>query len=286
MGNEDESLTKSSHLVMREGLLQREEGTLRCLRMGEGKELIVAFHGFGQQAEDFYELAQRLSAEYTLIALDFPGSNAALWPSKRPPIPKTLWYYLQKILDEFGVEQLHLLGYSLGARMAMVLTEYYPEKVKSLILLAPDGLKRSGWYGFLTRNLYGKWIFNQVLRHPQKWLKRANWLMDKGWPHPRWRGMVNHALGNENYLNHLRTDWPFTRYFIPNTRYLKKVIRKFKLPVWLFMGEHDQVIPIEQGKKWIKGMDEVHFYPLNEGHQLLRSEKALAVIAAAFNSEF
>jgi pimeloyl-ACP methyl ester carboxylesterase len=63
-------------------------------------------------------------------------------------------------------QQLTLLGFSLGARIALTLYEANPEKVERLVLLAPDGLKVNFWYWLATQTWIGNKLFACTMQHP------------------------------------------------------------------------------------------------------------------------
>src|SRR5690606_1492944 len=162
-------------------------------------KLLIAFHGFGQHAAVFHQLAEFLNANYTVVAFDFPGQSAHLWREKHYPDTKLLWHFIQKISAEFGVDKVSLLGYSMGGRMAMCLTEYYPERVEQLVLLAPDGLQQNIWYRLATHTFCGRLIFHQVIRHPESWMKRIDLLIEKGVVSSRWQKLVRNTLKSHEF---------------------------------------------------------------------------------------
>lgn len=256
---------------IQEGFLKQGDKCLRCLRMGQGKKLLIAFHGFGQDAMNFNLLAEFLAEEFTLVAFDFPGQSAGLWKSKHYPDNKLVWHFIQKISTEFEVDKVTLLGYSMGGRAAMCLTEYYPERVEQLVLLAPDGLQKNIWYRLATREFYGRLIFRQVIRNPDIWMKRINSLIEKGIVSRRWQKLVNNTLKNPEFRARVLVDWPFTQNFIPNPVSLKRTLNKLHIPLHLFMGRFDQSFPPEVAERFAGDNPFVHVHVLQTGHHILRS---------------
>lgn len=264
---------------IQEGVLTIGDKQLSCLRMGQGTKLLLAFHGFGQDASAFVPLANLVSEEFTTISFNFPGESRSSWQGKIMPSNKTLWPFIQKLCDEFEVKDVTLMGFSMGGRPTMCLTEYYPEKVNRIILIAPDGLKKNIWYRLATREFYGRLIFKRILKKPQPWIRRANYLMDKGIIPSKWRNLVNTTLNKADYRKKLETDWLFTHNFIPNSRRFKKVLSAFNIPCHLFMGKQDRIFPPKEGEAFAKGSPFVHFHLLSTGHQILESNDALLKIA-------
>lgn len=268
---------------IQEGFLAQGDKSLRCLRMGEGKKVLLAFHGFGQDAMAFGPLAELLEKEFTLVAFDFPGKSAGLWKSKHYPDNKLIWQLIQKICADFEVSKVSLLGYSMGGRIAMCLTEYYPERVDQLVLLAPDGLQKNIWYRLATREFYGRLIFRHVMRHPAAWMKRINILINKGIVSSRWQKLINDTLKNPEFRERALVDWPFTQNFIPNPKFLKQKLSKYQIPLHLFMGRFDQSFSPELGEIFTRDNSLIQLHVLQTGHQILRSgelSKVAAVLKA------
>lgn len=253
------------------GLLTYGENQLRCVRMGLGKKVLIAFHGFGQDAMTYEPLARLIGEEYTLISFDFPGDSASLWKGRKMPDLKVLYYFIQRICAEFQVDKVSLMGFSMGARPALCLTGYMSEKVEELILLAPDGLKKNIWFYLATHNIYGKLLFRQVLKNPKKWSDYLEKLVRLGVVKKQWHLLASNALANPSLMEKVNIAWPFTRNFIPQQHFIQKKIRKKKIPLLLFMGNRDVVFPPEEGNTFIQGLPTAEMHVLNSGHQLLKS---------------
>ena len=93
--------------------------------------ILLLLHGFtgsgAAWADQLPELARRVEA----TALDLPGhaSNSE---------PRSIEATADAIADELGGRRAHLLGYSLGARIALRLAVAHPEAVDRLILESPS----------------------------------------------------------------------------------------------------------------------------------------------------
>jgi pimeloyl-ACP methyl ester carboxylesterase len=80
-----------------------------------------------------------LSREYDVIALDFPGfGDSAALPHGVEPTAAALADAVEQELDELGVADFHVAGYSLGGRVALELAAR--GRVRSVVAIAPDGL--------------------------------------------------------------------------------------------------------------------------------------------------
>lgn len=114
----------------------------------KSKGSVVLLHGLGGSSEDWKEVAALLAKDFTVRALDLPGSVRG--PGSSPgyePEPLARW-----ALGEIGAEPVLLAGHSLGGRVAGEMAALAPGRVRALALVSPLG---SAPYG-LTDRL--KWI--------------------------------------------------------------------------------------------------------------------------------
>ena len=73
---------------------------------------------------------------------------------------KSFWKKLLGLfLEKENIEDFHVMGFSLGARLALTSFEMFPSKVKKLYLLAPDGIQDSIWFRIATGFWWGKKLF-------------------------------------------------------------------------------------------------------------------------------
>jgi pimeloyl-ACP methyl ester carboxylesterase/putative sterol carrier protein len=110
--------------------------SVSTLTMGEGPDVLL-IHGLGATKSSMYDLAAALAAEgYRVHALDLPGFGGS---SKRPG-PYGAPYFTRVVLgvmDELGIGRAHVVGNSMGGRVAIELGLTHPERVNALALLCP-----------------------------------------------------------------------------------------------------------------------------------------------------
>lgn len=254
------------------GVLSDGANQLRFLRVGHGKKVIIAFHGFGEDATRFVPLGKLLAEDYTMITFDFPGNSADLWKGKNKPDCKIISQFIHRICAEFKVEKITLMGFSMGARPALCLTGYLSEKVEKLVLLAPDGLSKNIWYYLATHNFYGRLLFRQVVRKPEKIARYRQKLVKLRLVHKPAAKIAQTNLKTQSNRERVLIDWTFTRNFIPNQRFILSKIRKKSIPLLLFMGAKDVIFPVELGRQFIQGLPSAALHVLNCGHQILNSD--------------
>jgi 3-oxoadipate enol-lactonase len=100
--------------------------------MGSG-ELIVLLHGIGGNKRNWHDNLPALAAHWHAVAWDARGYGE----SDDYDGPLAFGDYaddLPRVLGHFGAAKAHILGLSMGGRIAMDFAERYPERLLSLTL--------------------------------------------------------------------------------------------------------------------------------------------------------
>jgi pimeloyl-ACP methyl ester carboxylesterase len=103
-------------------------------------EPLVLIHGLGSAATAWKPIIPKLEKRFKVIAVDLPGHGSADWIDHRSLEPEVLAKLVFDLMDENGVEKFNLIGNSLGGWVALEMAAMNPERVKSLVGLAPAGL--------------------------------------------------------------------------------------------------------------------------------------------------
>ncbi|AWC34339.1 2-succinyl-6-hydroxy-2,4-cyclohexadiene-1-carboxylate synthase [Bacillus cytotoxicus] len=101
---------------------------------GSGEALLL-LHGFTGSMETWRSFLPLWSKQFQVITVDIVGHG-------KTESPESLVHYdiqnvavqMTKLLDHLQIEKAHILGYSMGGRLAITMSCLYPERVKSLIL--------------------------------------------------------------------------------------------------------------------------------------------------------
>lgn len=136
--------TTSHTLFPREG---HREGTLRYLTGGTGAPLVL-LHTVRTQAEHFRALVPLVADHYTVYALDLPGmgySEIVPGASYQEPAMRE---GVERLLTELDLDDVTLLGESMGAVLALTTAAELPDRVRRVVAVnAYDfrgGIARSG----------------------------------------------------------------------------------------------------------------------------------------------
>jgi pimeloyl-ACP methyl ester carboxylesterase len=105
---------------------------------------LILLHGFGSSLHAWEDWAPRLEADFRTIRLDIPGFGlTGADPSGDYTDARSL-ALIAALMDRLGLARAHLLGSSMGGRIAWRFAAEYPDRVAKLVLMAPDGFAGPG----------------------------------------------------------------------------------------------------------------------------------------------
>jgi pimeloyl-ACP methyl ester carboxylesterase len=111
--------------------------TIRSLISGDGGDHVICLHGLGSNKASFFETVSALTPEHTVHAIDLPGFGASSKPARAG---YDAAYFARAVLgymDASGLDRAHLVGNSMGGRVALEVALGEPDRVRSAALLSP-----------------------------------------------------------------------------------------------------------------------------------------------------
>lgn len=254
------------------GYIQLENLQLHYLKIGVGKKLLLAFHGYGNDASLFTHFEQYLSKEYTIYSFDLPHHGRSQCDDKHVLEKKDVIKLVNTLKREMCVPQVSLIGYSMGGRLCLTLVELMPDAIEKVVLIASDGLVFNKFYFFLTHTTPGNAFFKHMLEKPQAYIKFVDRLKKWKFIDTHRHGMAMHYLQSANSRAFLLKVWPCMKQLIPDNAKLRSIIRRDGIPVHVFMGAHDKIIPARLAHRFKGNLESVQLYILDKGHRVMDAE--------------
>ncbi|WP_416827784.1 2-succinyl-6-hydroxy-2,4-cyclohexadiene-1-carboxylate synthase [Ectobacillus polymachus] len=208
--------------------------------VGEGEPLLL-LHGFTGSKETWRSFLPSWSNHFRVIAVDLLGHGKTDHPTDELRYHiETIAQDLLMILDSIHVEQAHILGYSMGGRVAITFAKLYPHRVRSLILESTtagiedenerigrvkkdrklaDFIEKSGVSAFVTR-----WEDIPLFASQKHLPKQSR-------DDVRNERLLNHAIGLSNSLRGMGTGVQPSWW---------QRLHEFHMPVLLLCGEYDE----------------------------------------------
>ena len=113
---------------------------LRYLELGEGDGIpVLLVHGFGADLNTWMFTQPALAAGRRVVALDLPGHGGSA-KEVGGGDAEGLTDAVEGAFGALGIEQVHLVGHSMGGAIAALAALRQPERVASLTLIASAGL--------------------------------------------------------------------------------------------------------------------------------------------------
>jgi pyruvate dehydrogenase E2 component (dihydrolipoamide acetyltransferase) len=115
-------------------------GRLRYLELGGPAGVPMVFlHGFGADLNGWMFNQSALAEERRTVALDLPGHGGSTKEVGEGDL-RTLADVTEMAIAALGIENMHLIGHSMGGALAATLAARRPNRVATLTLIAPAGL--------------------------------------------------------------------------------------------------------------------------------------------------
>jgi pimeloyl-ACP methyl ester carboxylesterase len=109
---------------------------LSLTRSGAGEPLLL-LHGWGSSGRDFAAVLPSLAERFEVLNMDLPGAGRSPHLIERPTVA-AITDAVERTLDAEDVGRVHVLGNSLGARIALELARR--GRARSVVSIAPSGM--------------------------------------------------------------------------------------------------------------------------------------------------
>lgn len=169
------------NLPIRNGRYKLSQGTLFWREVGTGTTLVF-LHGSWHDSGQWLPLMHQLGNDYHCLAPDLMGFGE----SSRVKIPYSVEFEVECLAEWLAALRSHsvyLIGHSLGAWVATRYALQYPEQVRGVILIAPEGIQPSSlpdrwaWHRRLARPVSLTAAMMTLIRPIAKWIGLQAWVM-------------------------------------------------------------------------------------------------------------
>ena len=117
-------------------IVRTRRARISTMQAGRGQTL-VAIHGLGGTKGSFLPTLAELAPNFRVIALDLPGFGDSDKPLRASYDPRYFARAVVELLDALALDRVHVVGNSLGGRVALELGMRHPDRVGGLVMLCP-----------------------------------------------------------------------------------------------------------------------------------------------------
>ncbi len=119
--------------------VKTECGTVSTFESGSGSATpIVMIHGLGATKAEFLPTVPALAPGFRTIAIDLPGFGDSDKPFPAPYNARFFARWVEALLDALELDRVHLVGHSMGGRVALEVGMRYPDRVDRMVLMTPS----------------------------------------------------------------------------------------------------------------------------------------------------
>jgi pimeloyl-ACP methyl ester carboxylesterase len=122
---------------LRFGRIETKLGELAMCEAGDGPPLVL-LHGLGASKAEFLPTLAALADTNRVIALDLPGFGDSDKPFPAAYDAAFFARWVDAAFDALGLDSAHVLGHSMGGRVALEFGMRYPDRTDGLILMTPS----------------------------------------------------------------------------------------------------------------------------------------------------
>jgi pimeloyl-ACP methyl ester carboxylesterase len=232
-----------------------------------GQQILLCFHGFGQDRMAYKKLYDVLKITHTIYSFDLPYHGTTQFPKTEETLVPGAWLeYLQAFLKEERLDKFEVMGYSMGGKYAMITTQLLPKRVEHLHLISPDGITTHFSYKFTTypylfRKLFKTqiekpWVFKMVVRTIRGFKLMNNYTLK----------FAESQMDTEFKRAQVYYSWVNLRHFLPNLKRLAQLIEQENIITTFYLGKHDKVINLATIKPLLDLLPQSELTLLESGH--------------------
>lgn len=255
-------------------IIDSANSQLHYHRLGHGPNILLAFHGVGQDGAGCFEsFGKQLGNYYTIYAFDlfFHGQSKGVHETDEflidDVVTKEQWYQLiSTFLSENQINRFDVTGFSIGGRFALATMEAFSERIDNAFLLAPDGISGHPVYRFATGTQLTRRIFGWVMDNANSIVKTAVFFQKAGLLSSGLVRFTQYMLATTDRRKTILRSWIGFRQLRFNIPALYKKLQTNGISVYLLIGKFDQVLKISQVKKLRTLLPPSRFIQLDCGH--------------------
>lgn len=234
---------------------------------GSGGEVLIFIHGTSASLHTWEPLIERLGDRYRLISLDLPGHGLTGANAARDYSREAMVFSIWSLMDHLSITAATLVGNSLGGAVAWAAALDRPERVRSLVLLAPSGApnttaaKSNLGFKLLDTSL-GQGVLKKITPRA---VVETSLLQTVVSPHIVTEAMVDRywellrLSGNRQALIDLANT--------PRNRNAWEKLSDISVPSLVIWGQEDGLLPVSMAATFDREIDDVRVVMLkNIGH--------------------
>ena len=239
-------------------------------RFGNGKDVLVAFHGYNQSSADFLFFEDVLSEKFTVLAIDFFWHGQSEWHEQEDFTEYDMKMIVVGIQRQEQIDASHfsVCSFSMGARMARALVRSFPSRIQYFILLSPPTFAFNRFLNFTTNNPIGLWTFRYFVRHNRKLMDWVRWLFKARILHRSVYIFTSKFIGKPDRLEKVFKTWYAQRKLTTNFGSFARLLDKYPIQTVLIAGKDDTITPPANIIRYVQQLQNGRVMLIDNKHEL------------------
>jgi pimeloyl-ACP methyl ester carboxylesterase len=253
-------------MVYRNSRIKLSAGQVFWREVGDCQLPVLIFlHGSWQDGSQWEEIIEPLSRDFHCFALDLLGYGNSI--ALKPPTSIEIEVdCVAEFVSTLKLSPVYLIGHSLGAWIAISYALKYPDRVRGIVTISPEGFSLSNW------NQYSK-LTKYLLADP--W-RLSGWLT--------FLKIFASLTDGASRLEKMRIHWQFFQKFPTTGKILfgrspKAVsselvadrLAELRLPLSILQNDRDHPLTIEQSRAYAHAVSKSEYHAISspDQHQII-----------------
>lgn len=246
---------------------------IHVYKRGNGSKNIMLLHGSGIDCAmlSWAEVIQSFSSDYTIYAVDLLGYGKSDIPSNicGENFYSTHIEVVKSIIDTLNLDNLTLIGLSMGGAISIGYTLNYPQKIENLIPVDSWGLSKKipfhnliYWIIFKTKLMEKSYSLMAKSRFLVKWSISYSLIGDKS---KITDDLINQVLEKCKLSNVIKSFVDYQKSSLTKDGtipYYIQDLKKISVPVLFINGEKDALVPLKDVKMAMQSLKGSKLYIL------------------------
>jgi pimeloyl-ACP methyl ester carboxylesterase len=236
-------------------------------KRGQGKEVVLIFHGFGQTHQDMLTFDRLRKPNQTFLFVDMIYHGKTQWMDSERPFSRQIWKETIRLMQKKeGFDRFHLIGYSMGGKFALLTYEILPNEVRSITLIAPDGIKTGHWYSMSNYPKSIHPIFKRLIFKPKRFFSLVDSLHSVGFLEKSLVKFVKSQLETRSKRAQAYFVWKVVGSLQLQLGKIILAERDNPIPMSLFTGEFDKMVTAKSLERFSSKITHLQKISLPVGH--------------------
>jgi len=224
---------------------------IHYLEEGNSENILLLLHGLGASAERWEYVIPLFAKKFRVIVPDLIGFGY----SDKPMADYTTDYFskfVYKFVDKLGINDLNIIGSSLGGQIAAESIINQNLDVAKLVLVSPSGIMKHSTPALNTYISAALYPNNESALNAFQTMSGRKKIDEK----------IVSGFVERMQLPNAKMAFMSTLLGLSNSKVVTEKLQLITIPTLIVWGENDPVIPIEYARSFVSGINDCRFYKM------------------------